>query len=601
MGALIAALGGVFALRKLDDFDTWWHLAAGRWIAGHGIPSTDPLSETVRSHAWVNLQWGFDVGIYQLHALGGPALLCLAAAAGFSFAVWLTWRSVARSLGPIASALFMALVIVAAQERFAVRPEMLSFPLLAGILAILERTTPDDGRVRWLLVPLMLVWVNVHALFVIGAFAVGCAAVDDFVRKRGLSPFPVLVSLGVVFVNPFGIRGVLFPLKLLSRIDRSNDVFQTIGEFRSPFAADAGGAAVAAYKAVLIVGLAAAVAGLVVRLRAKASPFEWGGLLFFVGLAALSITARRNGALFAIGVAPFIARCARAAANAAWGPRADVEPRRRTLLTAGIAVSILLLAATVVTGAFYRWDRQPREFGFGVVEESFPIRASGFARAATLPGRLYNDVATGGYLAWDDPLRTGVFIDGRLEVYDTAFFTDYVRAMYDQTLWQEEADRYGIQTAIVFHRWENRRRLVERLVQDRRWSLVYADEVAAIFVRVEGNDAALARASALNESWNRKTREWLTRPLTRWPYPAGRVEGTRAFARLLATVGDADGATEAYLKLLELGVARDEEVEVRLILARRFAQTGRDDLARDQARRVLALDPGNTEALKVGP
>jgi hypothetical protein len=95
-----AALAAVFAFRRLDDFDTWWHLAAGRWIAGYGaVPSTDTLSHTVRDHPWIDLQWGFDLAVYALHAAGGPILLGLAGALGFSVAVVLVLRLVRPHLG----------------------------------------------------------------------------------------------------------------------------------------------------------------------------------------------------------------------------------------------------------------------------------------------------------------------------------------------------------------------------------------------------------------------------------------------------------------------------------------------------------------------
>jgi hypothetical protein len=261
-----------------------------------------------------------------------------------------------------------------------------------------------------------------------------------------------------------------------------------------------------------------------------------------------------------------------------------------------LVVASTLLAVSIVSGRFYRWDERPREFGLGVIDGTFPVRAVAAAREAALPAKLYNDVAAGGYLAWDDPIGDGVFIDGRLEVYDNVFFGDYVQSMYDPARFEAAADRYGIQTVVLFHRWENRRLLVERLAGGGVWALVYADEVAAVFVRAKGNEAALARASALTPRWNEATRAWLARPVGGWPYPAGRVEGTRAFARLLATLGDADGATEAYQFLLTLGIRSDDEVDVRLILARRFAGTGRMEQARDQARRVLAIAPANVEA-----
>lgn len=602
-----AALAAVFAFRRLDDFDTWWHLAAGRWIAGNGaVPSTDTLSHTVRDHPWIDLQWGFDLAVYALHAAGGPILLVLAGALGFSVAVVLVLRLVRPHLGDAGGALLVLAVVLVAQDRFAVRPEMVSFPLLALLLSILEFGRARQGRGLWLLVPLMVVWVNVHALFIIGVFAIVCALLGSLAAPSRKLAIWGGASLAAVLVNPYGLRGALFPLKLLSRIDGSAPAFQTIAEFRSPFAADAGGAAIAAYKTLLVVGAGAAVAALIVSLRRKperagqsTAAVDYGGLVFFVGLAALSIAARRNAALFALGSAPFIGRSL-GTVFTALPAKLREDLRRRSPLLAGAVVGVaLLLGVSVVTGAFYRFDRQSRKFGAGVLEGSFPIRAAAFAREARLPSKLYNDVAAGGYLAWDDPIGDGVFIDGRLEVYDTQFFSDYVAAMYDPARFEAEADRYGIQTVILFHRWENRRLLVERLVRGGVWSLVYADEVAAVFVRERGNEQALARAASINDRWNEATRAWLLRPIPKWGYPAGRLEGTRSFARLLATVGDAEGAVEAYTKLLELGVPTEEEIETRLLLARRFSGTGRIELAREQARRILAIAPSNLEAQRL--
>jgi len=82
-------------------------------------------------------------------------------------------------------------------------------------------------------------------------------------------------------------------------------------------------------------------------------------------------------------------------------------------------------------------------------------------------------------------------------------------------------------------------------------------------------------------------------------YPAGRIEGTRAYARFMSTIGRAEPAIAAYLKLFELGISRSEEVMRRLLVARYFASTGRTSEASEQARRVLALDPQNTEAARL--
>jgi tetratricopeptide (TPR) repeat protein len=188
-----------------------------------------------------------------------------------------------------------------------------------------------------------------------------------------------------------------------------------------------------------------------------------------------------------------------------------------------------------------------------------------------------------------------VFVDGRLEVYDTAFVTDYTMALTDPPRWQADADRYQVQTAIVFHRFETERTLAGRLSKDKLWTLVYVDEVAAVFVRTQGNDAAIARAASVRAAWSERTEAWLSRPAPKF-YSAGRVEGTRAYARVLATIGLAEPAITAYSKLFELGIPAREEVERRLLVMRYLAAHGRSAEAQEQARRILALAPDNAEA-----
>lgn len=598
----------LIGFHKLDDFDTWWHLAAGRWIAmHHAIPHTDTLSHTARDHVWINLQWGFDLVLYLLHGAGGPVLLSFAGAAVFAATVAMLLRLVAARIGSVAGSLLVLVALLAAQERVTLRPELMSFLLLAAVLSVLDVARRFDDRGLFLLVPLMVIWANVHSLFVIGAFAIVCAMVGT--RARPSKPLVAWggAALAAVLINPYGLTGALFPLKLVSRINGSVPVFQTVGEFVSPFAAGASGTSVMLYKVLLAIGAAAIAAALVAKAgnagRSRASmkkpadlpAFDWGGLVFFVGLAVVSGSARRNIALFAIGGTPFIAGCLEraAASRPRWRSALDRPP---LALSAGVVALALAIGAAVVTGALYKFDNSPQEFGAGVIEGTFPERAAEFARIAQLPANLYNDMSAGGYLSWADPVGGGVFVDGRLEVYDAPFVTEYVTAEASAVRWQTDADRYGVQTAIIFHRFENERTLVGRLNQDKAWTLVYLDEVAAVFVRTAGNDAAIARAAAIRGAFDQATDAWLARPAKKWPWPAGRIEGTRAYARVQATIGAAGPAVAAYLKLVDLGIAPGEEVERRLLLARYFAANGRRTDAQEQARRILAIDPANVEA-----
>jgi hypothetical protein len=603
---LVALLAFIFAFNKLDDFDTWWHLASGRWIAAHhAVPATDVLSHTVRTHPWINLQWAFDLGLYGLFAAGGPLLPCLAGALVFMAAFVLLLRLMARHIGSSLSALVGFVVLLVAQERVALRPELVTFLLLTAVWSVLDRMRADEGRGLWWLVPLMLVWANVHALFVLGGFSIVCAMVGAVMAPGTSAALKkrLLVwggaALAVVIVNPFTWRGVLFPLNLISRINGSSPVFAMIPEFASPFAPGAGGLAIVVYKVVLVAGgvLVALAAFTLLRRQTPKSttslPFHWGDVLFFAGMAVLSIAARRNVAVFAIGTAPVVAR-----SLATLLPMSSIRASRRVPMVAmAVAVLSIAVAGAEVSGALPRWDHQPREFGAGVIDGAFPIRAVAFARAVGLPSTLYNDMAAGGYLSWDDPIGDGVFVDGRLEVYDTPYLTDYVMAESDPGRWQAAADTYGIQTAIIFHRFEGGRQVVGALATNPAWTLVYGDEVAAIFVRTAGHGDVIQRALSLRPEWDALTVAWQSKPAARWPYPAGRAEALRAYARYQATVGKADESIAAYQQFLALGVPASDEVAVRLQLARFYTNRGRLPEAREQLSRVLAIDPSNTDAL----
>ena len=63
------------------------------------------------------------------------------------------------------------------------RPQMVSYACLGGLLLILERDRSVPGsRARWLLPPLMLLWVNFHAAFMAGVSVLLATLVGDAVE-----------------------------------------------------------------------------------------------------------------------------------------------------------------------------------------------------------------------------------------------------------------------------------------------------------------------------------------------------------------------------------------------------------------------------------
>ena len=644
--ACTVTLAALLAFRRLDDADTWWHLAAGRWIAEHrAVPHTDTLSYTVPDHAWINLQWLFDLFVYGLYRAGGPNLLVLAGLALYATATALLLKNLRLSLGPTAAAVMGLWVLAIAQGRFTVRPEMGSFLFLEIILLVCATGRRTGGRRLWLLPAVMVLWVNTHGLFVIGAFIIGCHMAASVAERLPFLPpawrdstepaaarrmlLSGACALLVTLVNPYGFEGVLFPLKLMTRISGEAPIFQLVGELRRSFSSENVTFAVRVYQALLffgvtVVGIATFVVTFLGQPRerggrreqrrrkrrkagergemgdgpaaeAKGLGLDLGGLAAFIGLAYLSTLARRNMALFALGAAPFVGQCL-AMLGRRWSAAVLRPATRDRLATWAVA---LLLPAFVLAGwfvasnNFYRWDGQLREFGTGVLETPTPSKASAFVKAQELPLPMYNELSTGGYLAWDRPLGTGVYIDGRLEVYDDQFFSDYLTRLRQPALWQDDADHMGFQTVILFHWWGSHRPLLGWLLKDRRWALVYFDENTTVFVRRAGNEALIDRATRAFEPLRERQVQALLEPVSSWQWPAGRARALFAYGGLLDAMGRGGEAVQFFSRMLEMGPSRKEEGQLAVRLAQYHAARGETERARTYLHRAAQADPSH--------
>ena len=163
--ALVAGLLGV-SEKMLQDPDTQWHIAVGRWIwESHSVPWIDVFSHTLAGSDWIAKEWLSQLIFYGAFAAAG-------------------WRGVAVLTAIVDRRLVRAALPMAPQpHQFDGRPSPCRSRLRLGdhqharpaASARFSHSNPLDRRPRrglprgerppWRLVALMTLWANVHGSF----------------------------------------------------------------------------------------------------------------------------------------------------------------------------------------------------------------------------------------------------------------------------------------------------------------------------------------------------------------------------------------------------------------------------------------------------
>jgi hypothetical protein len=135
----------------------------------------------------------------------------------------------------------------------------------------------------------------------------------------------------------------------------------------------------------------------------------------------------------------------------------------------------------------------------------FPVAAVAKGRAANLDGRLFSDLAWGGYLIYAWPEQK-IFIDGGTDFFGEDIFREYVDIKGLSPGWRELLAKRRISLMLL----DRQTALAHELARDGRWSVWHCDSVAVMFRRSSDQLAATPERADSSE------RE-LDRCAGRWP------------------------------------------------------------------------------------
>jgi hypothetical protein len=440
----------------LNDGDTWWHLAAGQWIlAHHQVPTADVFSFSAPGKPWAAHEWLSEILFALAYRFAGWSGLVVLAGAAAGGALLIVARRALRD--GLTGAPLLALMMIAVSLMSAsllVRPHLFGLLLLALWTTQLMAARDADRAPPFWLLGVMLLWVNMHASFLLGLAILGPFALEALIQApadRRLKVFRDWALFGVAamlvaLVNPQGYEAFVYPVQVMNM-----RLLASIVEWR-PVSFDR----VQPLEIALL-----ALLGLALSRPLRLSPVR---LVLLLGLIHMALHQGRQQMVLAI-VAPLLLA----------GPMAKVfptdEPReaaKEKTIWRGAFALVIAFAAIRLLLPLERID-----------SPTAPISALAAVPADLRDQPVLNELGFGGFLIFS---KVKPFIDGRTDMYGDPFFFRYDAAVEgDVAAFEAELAEYGFKWALL----PPAAPLAKALAARPDWKKLYGDKYAMVFARTD--------------------------------------------------------------------------------------------------------------------
>ena len=454
------------ARSRLNDPDVWWHLKMGQviWMT-HVIPTTDLFSYTAHNQSIVPQEWLAEVTIYAAYLGGGYSglmlWLCL-----FTTALLCTAYLLCSLYSGNSKVAFPGAMIVwfFAGIALSIRPQLIAYLLLLAELVAIHLGRTRNPRWFFLLPPLFVLWINCHGSFILGIIVAGVFLFSAFfnlelgslvaqpwdARSRKTLLLALTLSLPALFLNPVGIRQILYPFDTLF----NQHLLMADVEEWAPLKMNSPSGI--ALLAILLCCFLLPVL--------RRSVLYWHELLLLALGTWLAVSHVRLLAAFGILAAPVVVR-----QLAAYWDGYDFEKDR--ILPNAVFLAASLLVAYLAYPNSNSLQAQ--------VEEQSPVKAVKFLEANGIAGPMLNDYTFGGYLIWAAP-QYPVMIDGRTDLYVwSGFLGEYGNWANLQSDPHLLLDKYKVGFCLLNSQSPMAR--VLSLLPD--WKQVYSDDKSVIYMR----------------------------------------------------------------------------------------------------------------------
>ena len=465
------------------------------------IPSTNLFSYTYPSFHFINPNWLSEVFFYLIYkylSFNGLiilSLLLIISAFGLIFVTASKYKP--KFLVIVTVSLIYVQILFG---RTDIKPELFSFLFLSVFLAILYKYREKYTKWIYALIPLELLWVNLHIYFFIGILVLLVFSLDAFLlknrkrlSKKNIRLYLVTAASGIATLgNPNFIKGVLYPLSVLNnygfKVQENINFFTAI---KTPSFED---------PTFLYFGLAVAILWISLLLSLK--KVATVGILLSIIFTFAGFYAVRAFPLFVFGT--YIA-CIKSTSNVI--DAMSKAFNKRKLSVAGIALSIFVIILTF-SSVKSNINNRGVGFGFGVIDNAND--AVNFFLKNNIKGPIYNNYDIGSYLDFILYPKEKVFIDARPEAYPNEFFTDVYIPMHDSlTKFNQVADIYKFNSIIWDHTntTEQENTLLSQMVRSDEWKLVYLNSMILISIKNTPENKSLISKYLITENTVKLSKE----------------------------------------------------------------------------------------------
>jgi hypothetical protein len=469
---IVGAAAFLFLVQQpdlLNDPDVFWHIKVGEWILlNHAIPRVDYFSHTMLGAPWHAHEWLAQLLIALAYTQGGWAAVVICASAACAGALALLTRYLLRYWEPIYVLGAVALSLSLMAAHIVVRPHVFMMPLLV-VWGISLMNAHDEERLPTLgLLPVMLVWANLHGSFVFGLLLAGAfaaAAVIPAKEHRLKLAFRwgafLAACAGAAMLTPAGPKGLLYAFE----VSDMRFALSVIREWKSPD-----------FQRPQPLELSLMVVAAAVLSRGL--KLSWLRIALLLTLLHLALKHLRHADLLALLAPVLLARpigeqwlsvsVHKPAASAldAWGRRLALPAS-----AAGVALTVVVLVGVSWNVSRSGALRPPAHFA--------PQAAVNVLQANGIPGAGLNGYDFGGYLIF---AGIPTFIDGRADLFGDRFLRRYVNALTlngaDGGL-AELIEKHDIQWTLL----PSGLPAVNLLDQLPGWQRLHTDPVAVVHIR----------------------------------------------------------------------------------------------------------------------